>query len=116
GFERGAADSGGGPAGFLGTGEAGAKDPRRHGVILAFWSGEELGLVGSSAFAEKPPVPIDSIAAYLNFDMVGRMHDNKLTVQAVGTSPIWARLIEQANVAAGFDLQTQQDPYQPTDV
>jgi len=44
------------------------------------------------------------------------MHDNKLTIQAVGTSPVWARLIEQVNVAAGFDLQIQQDPYQPTDV
>ena len=33
-----------------------------------------------------PPVPLDQIAAYLNFDMVGRMQDNKLTVQATGTS------------------------------
>ena len=32
-----------------------------------------------------------SIAAYLNFDMVGRMQDNKLTVQATGTSPAWAQ-------------------------
>jgi hypothetical protein len=112
----GADDNASGTAAVLAIGEALAREPRRRGVILAFWSGEELGLVGSSAFVAKPPVPIDSIAAYLNFDMVGRMHDNKLTVQAVGTSPAWARLIEQANVAAGFDLQTQQDPYQPTDV
>jgi C-terminal processing protease CtpA/Prc len=48
--------------------------------------------------------------------MVGRMQDNKLTVQALGTSPVWAKIIEQANIAAGFDLQLQQDPYQPTDV
>ena len=44
------------------------------------------------------------------------MQDNKLTVQAAGTSPVWARVIEQANVAAGFDLLLQADPYQPTDV
>src|SRR5262249_45785756 len=50
------------------------------------------------------------------FDMVGRMQDNKLTVQAAGTSPSWGRVLEQANVAAGFDLQLQEDPYQPTDV
>jgi C-terminal processing protease CtpA/Prc len=48
--------------------------------------------------------------------MVGRMHDNKLTIQAIGTSASWPKLIEQANIAAGFDLQLQQDPYQPTDV
>jgi hypothetical protein len=48
--------------------------------------------------------------------MVGRMRDNKLTVQATGSSPAWGRIIEQANVAAGFDLAVQEDPYQPTDV
>jgi C-terminal processing protease CtpA/Prc len=56
------------------------------------------------------------IAAYLNFDMVGRMQDNKLTVQATGSSPAWGKVLEQANVSAGFDLQVQEDPYQPTDV
>jgi hypothetical protein len=56
------------------------------------------------------------VAAYINFDMVGRVADNKLTVQATGTSAMWPKLIEQANVAAGFDLVLQEDPYQPTDV
>jgi C-terminal processing protease CtpA/Prc len=59
---------------------------------------------------------MNQIAAYLNFDMVGRMHDNKLAVQATGTSLGWATLLERANVAAGFDLTLQPDPYQPTDV
>ena len=93
-----------------------SKQPRKRNVIVGFWSGEELGLIGSAAFAATPPVPLDQVAAYLNFDMVGRMQDNKLTIQAAGTSPTWAKVIEQANVAAGFDLQVQQDPYQPTDV
>jgi C-terminal processing protease CtpA/Prc len=48
--------------------------------------------------------------------MVGRMQDNKLNVQASGSSPVWDKLIEQANVRAGFDLRLQPDPYQPTDV
>jgi C-terminal processing protease CtpA/Prc len=29
---------------------------------------------------------------------------------------VWDKLIEQANVRAGFDLRLQPDPYQPTDV
>jgi hypothetical protein len=85
-------------------------------VLLGFWSAEEIGLIGSNAFVNKPPVPVAQMAAYLNFDMVGRMVDNRLTVQATGTSPVWNRIIEQANVAAGFDLVLQPDPYQPTDV
>jgi hypothetical protein len=112
----GADDNASGSAAVLGVAATLAQQPRRRHVLLAFWSGEELGLIGSNAFATAPPVPLDQIAAYLNFDMVGRMQDNKLTVQATGTSPVWAKVLEQANVAAGFDLQTQQDPYQPTDV
>ena len=101
---------------MLAAGEILASRPRKRNVLLEFWSGEELGLLGSTAYVNAPSVPLDQLAAYLNFDMVGRMQDNKLTVQATGTSATWGRLIEQANIAAGFDLLLQQDPYQPTDV
>jgi peptidase M28-like protein/PDZ domain-containing protein/PA domain-containing protein len=112
----GADDNASGTAAVLAAGEALARAPRRRGVLLAFWSGEEFGLLGSSAFVNAPPVPLAAIAAYLNFDMVGRMRDNRLTVQATGTSPAWPRILEQANVPAGFALSLQDDPYQPTDV
>jgi Zn-dependent M28 family amino/carboxypeptidase len=115
-MHAGADDNASGTAAVLAIAETIAKQPRKRNVLIALWSGEELGLIGSSAFVANPPVPIDQIAAYLNFDMVGRMQDNKLTVQAVGTSAAWPRIIEQANIAAGFDLQLQNDPYQPTDV
>jgi Zn-dependent M28 family amino/carboxypeptidase len=112
----GADDNASGTAAVLAVGEMLARQPRRRNVLLDFWSGEELGLIGSAAFAANPPVALNQLAAYLNFDMVGRMQDNKLGVQAVGTSPAWSRILEQANIAAGFNLQVQSDPYQPTDV
>jgi hypothetical protein len=112
----GADDNASGSAAVLAITAALANQPRKRNVLVGFWSGEELGLIGSSAFSTTPPVPLDAIAAYLNFDMVGRMQDNKLTVQATGSSPAWGKIIEQANVAAGFDLAVQEDPYQPTDV
>jgi Zn-dependent M28 family amino/carboxypeptidase len=112
----GADDNASGSAAVLAIAAALAKQPRSRNVLVGFWSGEELGLVGSSAFATTPPVPLDAIAAYLNFDMVGRMQENRLTVQATGSSPAWGRILEQANVAAGFDIAVQEDPYQPTDV
>ena len=112
----GADDNASGTSALLALAETLARQPRRRHVLLAFWSGEEIGLVGSASFAAKPPVPLDQMAGYLNFDMVGRMQDNKLSVQAAGTSPSWAGLIERANVSAEFDLTLQQDPYQPTDV
>jgi hypothetical protein len=113
----GADDNASGSAAVLAIAEALARQPaRRRHLLVALWSAEEIGLVGSSAFVNAPPVPVNQIAAYLNFDMVGRMRDNRLAVQATGTSSVWASVIERANVAAGFDLSLQEDPYQPTDV
>jgi hypothetical protein len=85
------------------------------GIIFAFWSGEEIGLIGSSFYAEHAQVALKQIAAYLNFDMVGRLRDNKLNIQGVGSSSAWKRLLEKRNVAAGFHLVLQDDPYLPTD-
>lgn len=87
----------------------------RRGILFAAWSGEEVGLIGSSHFAERPPVPLSNVVAYVNFDMVGRLRDNKLNLQGIGSSPAWRKLIEKRNVAAGFNLTLQEDPYLPTD-
>ena len=87
----------------------------KRGVIFSFWSGEELGLIGSARYAAKPTVDLKQVVAYLNFDMVGRLRNNKLTLQGVGSSTNWKKLIERRNVLAGFDLTLQQDPYLPTD-
>ena len=43
-------------------------------VIFAFWDGEEKGLLGSRYFASSYP-GISRVKGYLNFDMVGRNHD-----------------------------------------
>ena len=112
----GADDNASGTAAVLAIAETLSKQPRKRNVMVGFWSAEEMGLIGSGAFVNAPPIPIGDLAAYLNFDMVGRMVDNKLTVQATGTSPAWPKIIEQVNVAAGFNLVLQADPYQPTDV
>ncbi len=113
----GADDNASGSAAVLAVVEAFTKRPvRPRNLAVALWSAEELGLIGSNAFVNAPPMPVAEIAAYLNFDMVGRMQDNKLAVQATGSSAVWASLIERANVAAGFNLAVQPDPYQPTDV
>jgi len=86
------------------------------GIVFAFWSGEEIGMIGSSYFVEHPPFVLSNVAAYVNFDMAGRLRENKLSLQGVGSSKAWRRLVEKRNVAAGFNLSLQDDPYLPTDV
>jgi len=64
-------------------------------VIFAGWSGEELGLFGSSHFVKNlfpnspHPMPAyPTIAACLNMDMVGRLKTD-LVLQGIGSSSIW---------------------------
>lgn len=114
-IHNGADDNASGVAAVLAAGAELAAMERARGVILAFWSGEELGLLGSADFVDSSPVPMDQVAAYVNFDMVGRMRDNKLTVQALGSSSIWPELVEEVNSAFDFQLQRVDDPYLPTD-
>ncbi|MDH4037914.1 MAG: M28 family peptidase [Candidatus Krumholzibacteria bacterium] len=85
------------------------------GIVFAAWSGEEIGVIGSNYWVQHPTLPLERVAAYLNFDMVGRMKDNTLMLQGVGSSDAWAGFIEKRNVVAGFDLKLQEDPYLPTD-
>jgi hypothetical protein len=103
-------------AGVLDQERAEHPEKFKRGLIFAAWSGEEIGLIGSAAFVERPPVSLGKIVAYLNADMVGRLRENKLTVQGVGSSQVWRRMLEKRNVAAGFNLTLQDDPYLPTDV
>jgi hypothetical protein len=114
-IHNGADDNASGVAAVLSAGAELARQDRARGVILAFWSGEEIGMLGSADFVDNSPVGMDQIAAYVNFDMVGRMRDNKLTVQALGSSTIWPDLVEEINESFDFDLQPVSDPYLPTD-
>jgi hypothetical protein len=53
--------------------------PRRS-VLFVWHVGEEKGLLGSSYFTDHPTVPIDSIVAQINADMIGRNADSLLYV------------------------------------
>ena len=116
GIHNGADDNASGVAAVLSAAVDLAQMNRQRGIILGFWSGEELGLLGSADFVKAAPVPMEQVAAYLNFDMVGRLRDNRLSVQAVGTSSIWTEMIETLNDTFKFDIQFVADPYLPTDV
>ncbi|MCD4736026.1 MAG: M28 family peptidase, partial [Bacteroidales bacterium] len=86
-----------------------------YNLVFCLWSGEELGLIGSNAFAKDLPVPSEKVKAYLNFDMVGRMDNNKLEMQGTGSATEWKGILERKNVVSGFDLNLVSDPFLPTD-
>jgi hypothetical protein len=70
---NGADDDGSGITALLALAEAFTKGKRPERSILFVWhAGEEKGLWGSEYFARFPVVPLDSIVAQINIDMIGR--------------------------------------------
>lgn len=62
---------------FLASGQ----QPERN-VIVAFWDGEEKGLLGSKYFVQTCPF-LSQIKGYLNFDMIGRNNKPQQPKQVV---------------------------------
>jgi hypothetical protein len=58
--------------------------PKR-GIVFMTFAGEELGLLGSSYYANHPELPLDKAVAMINMDMIGRVRDGKLYVGGAGT-------------------------------
>jgi hypothetical protein len=63
-----------------------AVKPRRS-VLFVWHVGEEKGLLGSSYFVDHPTVPIDSIVAQINADMIGRNAPSLLYVVGPNVAP-----------------------------
>lgn len=88
-------------------------------VVFIAFSGEELGDLGSDYYVKHPTVPIDSIYAMLNMDMVGRLRNAKLIVSGAATTTEFPALLDSLNHAGGgeprFDLRAAGDGWGPSD-
>jgi hypothetical protein len=69
----------------------------RRSIMFQAYSGEERGALGSSHVVEHSPVPLDSVVAMINLDMVGNLKENKLVIGGAGTSSIWKELLASLN-------------------
>lgn len=73
-IKNGADDDGSGTVVLLELAEQFATAPEkpRRSLLFVFHAAEEIGLLGADYFTEHPTVPLDSVVAQLNMDMVGR--------------------------------------------
>jgi Zn-dependent M28 family amino/carboxypeptidase len=60
--------------------------PRRS-LLFVWHTGEELGLFGSEWFTSHPTVPLDSVVAQLNADMIGRNAPDSLYLVGPNAAP-----------------------------
>ena len=77
--------------------------PARRMVFICF-TGEEMGLLGASHYVENPLFDLKDTIAMINFDMIGWLRDERLTLYNWDTSPQLSRLLEAANKGVGLSL------------
>lgn len=83
-------------------------------LFIAF-SGEEKGLLGSNFYAKNPVQDLQTVKYMLNFDMVGRMSEDKgLIINGVGTASEWEGLVEKSNKQS-IKLTTTKSGIGPSD-
>jgi hypothetical protein len=92
----GADDNGSGCAALLELAQAVALQPLKRSVLVLFFAGEEDGLLGSQALCRNPPVPLSSMAAMLNLDMLGRGKVDEVAVLGTDQNPGFEKLLQRA--------------------
>jgi len=83
------------------------RDRLKRSVLVIAFSAEEEGLLGAEHFLRNPTIPRENIVAMLNFDMVGRMTNNRVSISGVGTAAEWEGILKAANTA-NLNLQLSQ--------
>jgi Peptidase family M28 len=90
---NGADDDASGTSAVLALAHALASGPRpRRTIVFALFGSEELGGFGNAAFLAHPPVPINSIIANLEFEMIGRSDP------AIPADALWLAGFDRSNL------------------
>ncbi len=113
-IHNGADDNASGVAAILQIAELVKNRYKNNNYLIMAFSGEEKGLWGSNFFTKNPTIPIESVNYMINLDMVGRMKDNKLAINGVGTSPVWNEALEKA-VPPIITINTTESGVGPSD-
>jgi hypothetical protein len=92
-------------------------DKTRRDIYFVTFTGEEMGVLGSSYLMKNPPPGLEpqNLHAMLNYDMVGRLTQNTLSVLGAESAAEWKDLVPKACEEAGIDCRLSGSGYGPSD-
>ncbi len=79
------------------------KAPGRRLVFICF-SAEEMGLLGAYHYVQEPLFPLENTVAMVNFDMIGWLRDDKLTVYNWNSCAEFSPVLDNANQEMKLEL------------
>lgn len=106
---NGADDDASGCVALLTIAERLLREPPQYDVILAFFDAEESGMVGSKAFVNAPPVPLERIAINISLDMVARQDGKALWVAGTSHYPALKPIADAAAKSASVTIRFGHD-------
>ena len=114
-IHNGADDNASGTSGLLELAQAFSVAPPKRTVYFVAFSGEERGLLGSAQFVRDSPIPVESIAAMINLDMIGRLTKETVEVGGVDTAPTFREIVADAIEAEGLKATYTGTGFGPSD-
>ena len=96
----GADDNASGVAAMLAAASYFRAHPPKHSLLFVAFDGEELGLRGSIAFVQKPPVPLEAMLLDINFDMLSRNPDGEIFLTGLYANPQLHPLVDPVRATA----------------
>jgi len=117
-IHNGADDNASGVAAMIEMAQALAaqRDSLQRNIIFMAFGAEEMGLLGSKFFTSNPTVSLDQVMAVFNFDMVGRLKEDKtIAVSGTGTAAEHESILDSFKGQQGLDFVYSQEGYGPSD-
>ena len=78
--------------------------PGRRIVFIAF-TAEEMGLKGAYHYVDNPVYPLEDTVAMINFDMIGWLRNNEVTLFGWDSAKQFDKMFQVANTDLNFSLQ-----------
>jgi len=82
-------------------------DAEARTVLFMAFSAEESGLNGARHYTNEPILPIGDHALMINFDMIGRIENKRLSVSGVGTAEGLEKWVQPFFDASGLTIVSQ---------
>ena len=101
---NGADDNASGVCGMIAVAEAMRNDVLDVGVVFVGFTGEEAGLVGSSAFVDEEILPLARIRAVFNMDMISRAPDGAIRLDGGPKGKVLVDLLTRLAPAAQLPM------------